>query len=66
MWHFLLSAERITTGGRSCRSENPKVVKDYETNPKALQALIGKCMQKTKGQIDPEITKEIMLKLLKK
>jgi aspartyl-tRNA(Asn)/glutamyl-tRNA(Gln) amidotransferase subunit B len=45
--------------------ENPKIVEDYQTNPKALQALIGKCMKKTKGQIDPEITKEIMVKLLK-
>ncbi len=57
--------EKITEIVRKVLKENPKTVKDYEKNPKALQALIGKCMQKTKGQIDPEITKEIMLKLLK-
>ena len=57
--------EKIIEIVRKVLKENPKTVKDYEKNPKALQALIGKCMQKTKGQIDPEITKEIMLKLLK-
>ena len=57
--------DKITEIVRVVIKENPKTVKDYEKNPKALQALIGKCMQMTKGQIDPEITKEIMLKLLK-
>jgi len=57
--------EKITEIVRKVLKENPETVKDYKKNPKALQALIGKCMQKTKGQIDPEITKEIMLKLLK-
>ncbi len=46
--------------------ENPDIVKDYIKNPRALQALIGKCMQKTKGQIDPEIAREIILKFLEK
>jgi aspartyl-tRNA(Asn)/glutamyl-tRNA(Gln) amidotransferase subunit B len=45
--------------------ENPKIVEDAKKNPKAIQALIGKCMAKTKGQLDPEITKEIILKLIK-
>ncbi len=57
--------DKITEIVKEVIKENLKIVKDYEKNPKALQALIGKCMQKTKGQIDPEITKEIMLKLLK-
>ena len=57
--------DKITKIVKEVIKENLKIVKDYEKNPKALQALIGKCMQKTKGQIDPEITKEIMLKLLK-
>ncbi len=46
-------------------AENPKIVKDYKENPKAIQALIGKCMAKTKGQIDPEITVEVMREELK-
>ena len=46
--------------------ENPKIVEDYKKNPKALQALIGKCMRKTKGQLDPRKTKDIMLKFIKK
>ncbi|MFX1392908.1 MAG: Asp-tRNA(Asn)/Glu-tRNA(Gln) amidotransferase subunit GatB [Promethearchaeota archaeon] len=46
--------------------ENPDIVDDIPKNLKALEALIGKCMKKTKGQLDPEITREIVLELLKK
>ena len=42
--------------------DNPDIVKDYEGNPRALEALIGKCMQKTKGQADPVITRDLILK----
>jgi len=44
--------------------ENPKIVEDLNTNPKAIEALIGKVMGKTKGQADPGITRKIMNKLL--
>jgi len=44
--------------------ENPKIVEDYRKNPKAIEALIGKVMGKTKGQVDPEITRTKILKLL--
>jgi aspartyl-tRNA(Asn)/glutamyl-tRNA(Gln) amidotransferase subunit B len=57
---------KITEIVKEIIKQNSEIVEDYKKNPKALQALIGKCMQKTKGQIDPEITKEIMLKYLKK
>jgi aspartyl-tRNA(Asn)/glutamyl-tRNA(Gln) amidotransferase subunit B len=46
--------------------ENPEIVKDYESNPRAIEALIGKCMQKTKGQADPSITRKLLKKLLEK
>jgi aspartyl-tRNA(Asn)/glutamyl-tRNA(Gln) amidotransferase subunit B len=46
--------------------ENPEIVKDYEKNPRALEALIGKCMQKTKGQADPKITRDLFLNELNK
>ncbi|HEY0089864.1 MAG TPA: Asp-tRNA(Asn)/Glu-tRNA(Gln) amidotransferase subunit GatB, partial [Candidatus Lokiarchaeia archaeon] len=46
--------------------ENLDIINDYDKNPKALEALIGKCMQKTKGQLDPNITREILLELIKK
>ena len=45
--------------------ENPLIVKDFFKNPKALEALIGRVMAKTKGQADPKITREIMANLLK-
>ncbi|MFX0082369.1 MAG: Asp-tRNA(Asn)/Glu-tRNA(Gln) amidotransferase subunit GatB [Candidatus Hodarchaeota archaeon] len=45
--------------------DNPKIVEDCYKNPKAIEALIGRIMGKTKGQADPRITREIMLKLLK-
>jgi aspartyl-tRNA(Asn)/glutamyl-tRNA(Gln) amidotransferase subunit B len=58
--------DKITKVVKEVLEENYKIVEDYKKNPKALQALIGKCMQKTKGQLDPKITKDIMLKLIKK
>ena len=45
--------------------ENPLIVKDFFKNPKALEALIGRVMAKTKGQADPKITRDIMANLLK-
>ena len=45
--------------------ENPLIVKDFLKNPKALEALIGRVMAKTKGQADPKITREIISNLLK-
>jgi aspartyl-tRNA(Asn)/glutamyl-tRNA(Gln) amidotransferase subunit B len=44
--------------------ENPKIVEDSRTNPKAIEALIGKVMGKTKGQADPGITRRILERLL--
>ncbi len=46
--------------------ENPKIVKDCRVNPKAIEALIGRVMAKTRGQADPHITRNIILELLKK
>jgi aspartyl-tRNA(Asn)/glutamyl-tRNA(Gln) amidotransferase subunit B len=45
--------------------ENTKIVKDCRENPKAIEALIGRVMGKTKGQADPHITRAIMVQLLK-
>jgi len=45
--------------------ENTLIVKDFFKNPKALEALIGRVMAKTKGQADPNITREIMSNLIK-
>jgi aspartyl-tRNA(Asn)/glutamyl-tRNA(Gln) amidotransferase subunit B len=47
-------------------AENQDIVKDYRENPKAIQALIGRCMAKTQGQADPEITAQIMREELEK
>ncbi len=46
--------------------ENPGIIDDYQENPRAIEALIGKCMQKTKGQADPSITRKILQNLLEK
>ena len=51
---------------RDVIEENPQIVNDYATNSKALEALIGRVMAKTKGQADPNITRKLMLGLLKK
>jgi aspartyl-tRNA(Asn)/glutamyl-tRNA(Gln) amidotransferase subunit B len=39
---------------------HPEIVADYKKQPKAIEALIGKCMTKTKGQLDPQITRKLM------
>jgi len=62
-----LSDEKIIK--KLCREvieENPQIVKDYLKNPKAIEALIGRVMAKTKGQADPAITRDLMAGLLKK
>ncbi|MHA1731202.1 MAG: Asp-tRNA(Asn)/Glu-tRNA(Gln) amidotransferase subunit GatB [Promethearchaeota archaeon] len=41
-------------------AENPKIVEDTRKNPRAVEALIGRCMKKTRGQIDSNITREII------
>ena len=51
---------------RDVIEENPNIVKDFRKNLKALEALIGRVMAKTKGQADPKITREVMLELLAK
>jgi len=51
---------------RDVIEENPNIVKDFPKNLKALEALIGRVMAKTKGQADPKITREVMLELLEK
>ena len=45
---------------------NPKIVEDCVNNPKAIEALIGRVMKKTRGQADPSITREIIVDLLRK
>ncbi|MFX1494691.1 MAG: Asp-tRNA(Asn)/Glu-tRNA(Gln) amidotransferase subunit GatB [Promethearchaeota archaeon] len=44
--------------------ENPHILKDFEKNPKAFEALIGRVMAKTRGQADPKITRKILRNLL--
>ncbi|MFX1530929.1 MAG: hypothetical protein ACFFBC_07445, partial [Promethearchaeota archaeon] len=45
--------------------ENPRIVEDCRKNQKAIEALIGRVMGKTKGQADPEITRKIIVNILK-
>jgi len=56
----------ITTKCNEVIEENASIVDDYKKNTKAIEALIGKVMGKTKGQADPKITREIMTKRLNK
>jgi len=45
--------------------ENPKIIEDCRENPKAIEALIGRVMGKTRGQADPHIARKIIVELLK-
>lgn len=58
--------ETLLTIIKDVIKENSLIVKDYFEKPKAIQALIGKVMNKTKGQADPEITHKLMKEELKK
>ncbi|MCP4761958.1 MAG: Asp-tRNA(Asn)/Glu-tRNA(Gln) amidotransferase GatCAB subunit B, partial [archaeon] len=49
---------------RQVIEENPKIVEDCRTKPKAKQGLVGKVMAKTKGQANPQLTRDIMNGLL--
>ena len=61
----IANKEKIEKVAKEVIKENLDIVKDYKKNPKALEALIGKCMKKTKGQIDPIITREVIIRLIK-
>ncbi|MFW9973041.1 MAG: Asp-tRNA(Asn)/Glu-tRNA(Gln) amidotransferase subunit GatB [Candidatus Odinarchaeota archaeon] len=45
--------------------ENPNIVDDCRENSKAIEALIGRIMNKTKGQADPQITRKLIIDILK-
>ncbi len=45
--------------------ENDKIVNDCRGNPKAIEALIGRIMAKTRGQADPHIARKILIDILK-
>ena len=51
---------------REAISENPKAVEDYKKGEaKALNFIVGKVMQKTKGKATPKEVNEIILRLIK-
>ena len=61
-----ISDEKILTiHSQDVIENNPNIVADLSTNDKAIEALIGRVMQKTKGQADPKITRRILQDLLK-
>jgi len=48
-------------------SDNPKAVTDFKKGKfSAIQFLLGKCMEKTRGRIDPEISREILKRKLER
>ncbi len=59
--------ETIKKAAKEVIAENPSAVEDYKKGKEnALQFLIGKTMAKLKGQANPEIIKELLLRLLTK
>lgn len=57
----LSDKKKLETVVRDVLNENPEIIRDYKENPRALEALIGKCMAKTRGTADPEITRSLLL-----
>jgi len=43
-------------------SEEPQAVKEAKSNPQTINYLVGKVMQKTKGQADPALTLDLLKK----
>ncbi|TXT66619.1 MAG: Aspartyl/glutamyl-tRNA(Asn/Gln) amidotransferase subunit B [Promethearchaeota archaeon] len=58
----LADKKKLESIVREVLEENPAIIKDYKDNPRALEALIGKCMAKTRGTADPEITRELLIR----
>ncbi len=57
--------DEIETAVREIISQNPKAVDDYKNGKgNAFQFLIGKVMAKTRGKASPEITGDLLKKLL--
>lgn len=58
--------EEIFKLAKEVIEENPKVVEDFKKGKEnAIQFLMGKLMQKTKGKANPQIAQEIFKKILK-
>jgi len=45
-------------------SEEPQAVKEAKSNPQTINYLVGKVMQKTKGNADPKLTLDLLKKQL--
>ncbi|MBD3195663.1 MAG: Asp-tRNA(Asn)/Glu-tRNA(Gln) amidotransferase subunit GatB [Candidatus Lokiarchaeota archaeon] len=58
--------EKLSSICKKVIQENSEIIKDYKTNPRALEALIGKCMKETHGQADPKITRKLLLEYIEK
>jgi len=67
--HNLLAVSDTLTLDKFCKEaikENPMAVEDYKNGEqKALNFLVGKVMQKTKGKATPKIVHELLKRLIK-
>jgi aspartyl-tRNA(Asn)/glutamyl-tRNA(Gln) amidotransferase subunit B len=45
-------------------ADNPKAVADYRKNPMSIGFLVGQVMKDSKGSANPQLAKELLLKLL--
>jgi aspartyl-tRNA(Asn)/glutamyl-tRNA(Gln) amidotransferase subunit B len=45
-------------------TENPRAVEDAQSNPEALNFLVGQVMRKTRGKADPAVTNSLVRKKL--
>jgi len=55
----------LETFAKEVIEANPKAVEDYRKNPLAIGFLVGQLMKISKGSANPQISKEILEKLLK-
>jgi len=46
-------------------TDNSKAVADYKKNPQSIGFLIGQLMKASSGSANPQLTKEILEKLLR-
>lgn len=50
---------------REAIEENPKALVDSEKKPRALEAIVGLCMKKTRGRADSSVTRSVLQDLVK-
>jgi aspartyl-tRNA(Asn)/glutamyl-tRNA(Gln) amidotransferase subunit B len=60
----IADADKIRAVAQEVFNENPKAVRDAQTDQDAVNFLVGQIMRKTRGRADPEVANRVVKQLL--